>query len=180
MVLAPLSSGEGRAAFTNVWGGVHASWGAGLLFQARSRGINSPHLSLSFFLNSYKFFLLRKQLGKCLQAEGVHLTPWMGLCIAFLFCPERSDGQEEGRKDVRAFPNPTPYPEKAALDNVPTAKGHRERGEAELLHTTSLCSLCPAVTDKGQRIHTPAPGLMGTGLTKPKGMCQMKTSNTCF
>lgn len=69
-------------------------WGA---FPARSRGINSPHLSLSFSLNSYKFFLLHKQLIKCLQAEEAHLTPWMASELPFLFCPERSDGQEEGR-----------------------------------------------------------------------------------
>lgn len=109
-----------------------------------------------------------KQLGTCLQAERAHLTPWMASALPSFSALKGQMGRKK-REDARVSQNLTPYPEKAALDNVLRAKGPRERGGAELLLTTALYSLCPAVTDKDQQNSYACPWAYGNSADRTEG-----------
>lgn len=137
-----LASGEKRAAVTKLrrFGVecVQAEGWPALSSKVESMGINSPHLRLSPFLNFHKFLLFHKQLEKGLQVEGAHLKPWM----AFLFCPEKTGEQEEGR--ASGTPKPYSRPREGSstpLNSVLVAKGRGERRGAERLRTTVLCTV---------------------------------------
>lgn len=142
MVLALLSSWEGRAAFTKSQRfGVRCMMAEGLAHSLQQGpGASTALIWVSPFpwIPTNSFCCVSSWANACRQ-KGYISRPGRPLhCLPLLPWKVRWAGRG---KDVRVSPNPTPYPEKAALDNVPTAKGHRERGGAEQLHTTALCSL---------------------------------------